>query len=323
MSQEEKPLAIGDTAPDLLNLKWVKGNPTNIGGKLTLVECWATWCGPCLRTIPHLTELQKKYSNELQIIGISQEDEETVSPFVENMGDQMSYRVAVAPDEVYNAYMEGIPGIPHSFLINTKKELIWHSHPMEIDAILDGYIKGKITEENLKQIAVKKEEYNASLEILQSGQFENPNPIVEKMIDVGLSLLYLTPDNSDILRTLFYMTTAIGRPDLFESICKGVDKTKFSTQNLASYLDNALLEYVGRSSIALNYSIDWLNFLSSKEENPYILSLCARFLYTIGLLDRAIDTLKKASTLSGDDSSFEGQLSFYNLYKEAQGKIKF
>lgn len=79
---ELKPLESGDTVPSLKPLQWVKGTPVDVGGKVTLVEVWATWCGPCLDSIPHLTELQKKYADKLNIVGFTEEKKKEVLPFV-------------------------------------------------------------------------------------------------------------------------------------------------------------------------------------------------------------------------------------------------
>src|SRR5688572_30736037 len=43
-------------------------------GKVVLVNFWATWCGPCRAEIPDLVALQEKYRDQLQIIGISQDE---------------------------------------------------------------------------------------------------------------------------------------------------------------------------------------------------------------------------------------------------------
>jgi len=62
-SASAQELNVGDPAPKLAVKEFVKGEPIAglDKGKLYVVEFWATWCGPCRQTIPHLTELQKKY----------------------------------------------------------------------------------------------------------------------------------------------------------------------------------------------------------------------------------------------------------------------
>ena len=62
---------IGCIAPKLEGLEWVKGDPVRMQkGSIYVVEFWATWCGPCIRGIPHLTELQQKYKfNLVMVIG--------------------------------------------------------------------------------------------------------------------------------------------------------------------------------------------------------------------------------------------------------------
>ena len=63
---EEIRLQIGDAAPELKVEKWVKGDPVTTfeKGKVYVVEFWATWCPPCIKSIPHLTELQKQYKEK-------------------------------------------------------------------------------------------------------------------------------------------------------------------------------------------------------------------------------------------------------------------
>src|SRR6266852_6743020 len=94
-------LSVGDPAPAITVKEFVKGTPVSSleKGKRYVVEFWATWCGPCRVSIPHLTELQKKHP-EFTFIGVSvwEQDQKGVKPFVQQMGDKMDYTVAM--DEV-------------------------------------------------------------------------------------------------------------------------------------------------------------------------------------------------------------------------------
>src|SRR5678816_220472 len=53
----------GDAAPPIAIGKWVKGGPVTgfERGRIYVVEFWATWCVPCVKSMPHLAEVQAKY----------------------------------------------------------------------------------------------------------------------------------------------------------------------------------------------------------------------------------------------------------------------
>ena len=139
-------LSIGDLAPAITVAKFVKGKPVTIlgAGKVSVVEFWATWCGPCIQSIPHVTELAKKYQN-VQFVGVSvwETDQNLVVPFVTKMGDKMNYSVAmdrVAPGaKGSNGTMAtnwmtaaGQNGIPTAFIVGKDGKIAWIGHPMEM-----------------------------------------------------------------------------------------------------------------------------------------------------------------------------------------------
>jgi thiol-disulfide isomerase/thioredoxin len=63
----------GKPMPALHVSEWINGGITAsaIKGKVVVLDLYATWCGPCMRAIPHNNELLKKYSSKgLVIIGV-------------------------------------------------------------------------------------------------------------------------------------------------------------------------------------------------------------------------------------------------------------
>ena len=143
---------VGDPAAPLHIAEWVKGQPVDLaavkGQKIVVVEFWATWCPPCRASIPHLTELQRKYKDKgVLFIGISTEKPAVVKPFVTQMGAQMDYTVAIDQDfKTSEGYMEayGIEGIPHAFIVDKMGRVAWVGHPMDgLDQTLELILAGK------------------------------------------------------------------------------------------------------------------------------------------------------------------------------------
>ena len=123
---------------------WVKGEPVDVSSGVHVVEFWATWCPPCLTSIPHLTALQEKYADRgVNIIGVSDEKLATVEAFVKKMGDKMAYTVAIDAGATSKGYMGkyGVGGIPHAFVVKDG-EVVWHGHPMgKLDDAIEGALK--------------------------------------------------------------------------------------------------------------------------------------------------------------------------------------
>ncbi len=114
-----------DAAPDF-QLTTLEGKPLSLAeykNKVILLNFWATWCGPCRAEIPDLVELQNKYKDQLQIIGlvVDDEDQAAIKKFVAEFG--IDYPVALATDALRLQY-GGIPALPTSFVLDAEGRIV-------------------------------------------------------------------------------------------------------------------------------------------------------------------------------------------------------
>jgi thiol-disulfide isomerase/thioredoxin len=130
LAQDSDPPAIRfvrnpDPAPDF-KLAGLDGKPVTLAdskGKVILLNFWATWCGPCRAEIPDLIELQNKYKDRLQIVGlvVDDDDPDAIKKFVGKF--HINYPVALATDDLRIEY-GGIPALPTSFVLDAEGRVV-------------------------------------------------------------------------------------------------------------------------------------------------------------------------------------------------------
>lgn len=139
ISISNKPVSINNVPQTNLPLPVLK-NVENLGwknfagenvkladlkGKVIVLDFWATYCPPCLEEIPHLNDLQTKYGDRLQIVGLhigGSEDEPRVPEFVRKL--KINYALGYPNDDLANALMGADNSIPQTFVFDRNGKLV-------------------------------------------------------------------------------------------------------------------------------------------------------------------------------------------------------
>lgn len=300
---ERTILVAGDAAPALSIADWVKGKQVTgfEKGHVYVVEFWATWCGPCISSMPHLSEIQHQYADKgLTVIGVTSEDPnntlDKVKKMVADKGDIMGYSVAWDDaGKTNNAYMRAAKqrGIPCSFVIDQKGNVAYIGHPMSLDPVLASVMSGKWDyvegPKMLSAISKRQREISenaksdpaAALRMLNELNAEHPYTAAQ-MRDAKYALLTATGDSTG--------AAAVGNLIINDAVAK---KDSGSLNELAWGIVDPEADVTSRDvDLAMRAALEADQLTGSKD--PAILDTLARCYWLKGDKGKAIDTQSKA-----------------------------
>ena len=142
-------MTIGSPAPKPEIEVFVRGEEPKWfdGDKVYVVEFWATWCGPCRASMPHISDLAEKYDGKVVVVGVSDEKVDVVRKFLDTdeWKQKARYNLCTDPDRsTHRQYMEaaGQNGIPTAFVVKGGT-VQWIGHPMGMDEPLEKIVAGE------------------------------------------------------------------------------------------------------------------------------------------------------------------------------------
>ena len=95
------------------------------GKKAVIIDIFATWCPPCIETIPKLREIKDKYSDNLEIVSVLFQDEKTVEQMKEFIKEyQINYPITMGEENQKLADELGVTKVPEMFLFSKSGKFI-------------------------------------------------------------------------------------------------------------------------------------------------------------------------------------------------------
>lgn len=329
---------VGDPAPPLKIKEWVRGQPVDLAKdaskKLHLVEFWATWCPPCKASVPLLTEIQKKFPNDLVIIGVTDPDPYRNSPtdvrqFVKQQGASMDYTVALDDKgQTLEAYMDTSEGvaIPHAVLVGKDGKVVWQGSPLDpaMEQVIREVAAGRYDVSTAKKAAETSREVEKRFRALEMA-FEAGQMNV--VWDGAIDIFRVDPANEMAIHLLtgIYVNEE-GYADKYRAWATNFIQQNKSDASAMSTLSMALMGIEDFSARAPELAIEAAKaaYDASGKADALAIATYARALHSIGALDRAISLQEEAVSKSPDGQREEARkvLEFYQTCKRLQQSVQ-
>lgn len=295
------PLTIGSPAPQLDIEHWIQDGSGHFAkvsefeaDRVYIVEFWATWCGPCIASMPHIAEIQEKYADRgVQVVSITREDVETVEKFLdreirgaedsEGENGPKTYRdltsgycLTADPDNSSsNDYMRaaGQSGIPCAFIVGKDAKIEWIGHPMSMDEPLEKIVSDQWNRDEYAAQFVAKREARSMLSrvslLTRKGDSEEAVAVLKEYVDGG-NLEKLDPQSVNMVTWRMYQMAAADQID-----------------------DQGLLRAALKAS---NKAVK-----DAGQGRPYLLDTVAHLKYELGNVKGALKSQRAAMKAADDD----------------------
>lgn len=304
----QAPFKIGQPAPEFKAGRWIKKGPVTKleTGQIYVIEFWATWCGPCIAAMPHLSELAHKHAGKVTMVGVNilehstgEKAERNVDRFIEQKGQEVDYNVCrdTADDYLKKNWFDATrsPGIPETVVVDAQGKIAWIGHPIKLDAVLDDLLAGRFDYEKSATEHTKATSNNEGMmkvfteygEAMKAKDWAKAVAIVDDHPEQAnnmwlmrfMALLHLDPAQALVQakeagtkkeRSAGSLLTAIARADdLPRELYLYANETMGRNPQTYDFTQLAMLAWrLGDSAKAVEYQLKFKDFMMNRPERP-------------------------------------------------------
>jgi thiol-disulfide isomerase/thioredoxin len=138
-----RPMTPGDPAPQLALPRITGANQLGEtvslpAGKVTVLDFWATWCGPCLKSMPHLDALARRHP-EIAVLAINIDDPAEAWALF----DERKYAMTLLAGDRATSDRYGVSAIPHTVVIdrNGNVRRVFRGGAMDLEREVQALLK--------------------------------------------------------------------------------------------------------------------------------------------------------------------------------------
>ena len=288
----------GETVPELEPIQWIK-NETELGKGLTLVDFWDVG-NSHMQSFPEISRIKKKYKDKLAVIGLSEDDPDTIDEFLAGQKEYMNYGVGLILGELFSRFipMLGSAEDPLTFLINAKGKLLWCGKPWQADMAVSYILEKGHPEDSLIEYAKHQQAFQdfaakntgEDNPALDSKQFKELHKLAGKA-------LAFYPGNNYILDILLKEAGKIGYDEIL-SVCSEIDTSEFNSEQLRLLFHSFDSLETAKSH---EYGIKWLHqAVKLDPKSDHLWESYCDALAKLYLTDEALKAAEEGLKVTGD-----------------------
>ncbi len=161
---------------------------------LIFLDFWATWCAPCISSMPHTSHLDSLYNKDVTFVYISYEPSKKVSSLLDRKGFDF---ISLIDNKRKSEDEFGVVSIPRSFLLDPEGSVLWTGSPTDMSkSLLESYIysytkKGKedrFVKYTLEDVSEKWNNYSYKVNL----KYIESDAVVDEILDNSVGNFYIS-----------------------------------------------------------------------------------------------------------------------------------